>query len=63
MNISVNDMLRYCAIKGAPISGLAIIALKNKWSGRTIIMTEEDSNTELYETIKLEKYRWRHYER
>jgi len=61
MNITVLDFMNYLASRGKPVSGLAMIALQNGWTGRTIIMTEEThKDDELYQMIKLEKYRWRH---
>jgi hypothetical protein len=64
MNITVLDFMNYLALKGKPVTGLAMVALKNGWSGSTVIMSEEtDRRILLYETIKVEKCRWRHQRR
>jgi len=64
MNITVTDVISYVASKGAPVSGLAISALQRGWTGQTVVMNElSDKGDELYEAIKVEKYRLRHQRR
>jgi len=64
MNITVVDVIRYVTLKGAPVAGLAMAALQNGWDGQVVVMNELlNKGDELYEAIKVEKYRWRHQRR
>jgi len=64
MNITVLDFMNYLASRGKPVSGLAMAALQNGWDGQVVVMNElSNKGDELYEAIKVEKYRWRHQRR
>ena len=61
MNITVMDVLYYLGRGGCPTSGLALKAIENGWTAKTIVMSEEiDKGKPFYETIKMAKYKWRH---